>query len=106
MSKEITLASLAMLKVNIDHHGRDYLEYLRPYIMYSLSKNTTKKTNDRDMVKEIEKEFHLIIPQKTIKFVLKRISESGYLRKKDGDYTIVKEIPKNNIQQEKNRVFT
>ena len=101
MSKEITLASLAMLKVNIDDHGRDYLEYLRPYIMYSLSKNTTKKTNDRDMVKEIEKEFHLIIPQKTIKFVLKRISQSGYLRKKDGDYTIVKEIPKNNIQQEK-----
>ena len=100
MNKEITLASLAMLKVNIDH-GRDYLEYLRPYVMYSLSNNTTKKTNDRDMAKKIEEEFGLIIPQRTIKFVLKRISRSGYLKRKDGDYTIVKEIPKNNIQQEK-----
>ena len=53
MSKEITLLSLAMLKVNIDS-GRDYLEYLRPFVMQSLARKTTVPIDDESIAKQLQ----------------------------------------------------
>lgn len=100
MSKEITLLSLAMLKVNIDS-GRDYLEYLRPFVMQSLARKTTVPIDDESIAKQLQYDFGLVIPRRTVQILLQRISKAGILKKEHGVYSIEKEIPTANNQLDK-----
>ena len=87
-----TLTSLAILKVNIDQ-GRDYLDYLQPFILDILANETLNIINDNEIYKLILKKFGLDIPKRSIQIVLKRISKKYPLKKQDGVYNITGKIP-------------
>lgn len=91
MSTE-TLTSLAMLKVNVDQ-GKDYLDYMRPFIQHVLVKHKPELVKDAAVRDYIRADFGLEIPERTIQIVLKRLSQQLPLKKENGVYRIVGELP-------------
>ena len=92
MKSTNTLTSLAFLKVNIDQ-GRDYLEYLRPFIFQVLVDHTPDPVKPEIVSKHILIQFGLDIPSQTIEIVLKRISKRYPLKKERGVYRITGDLP-------------
>lgn len=89
-----------MLRVNINQ-GKDYLEYLRPFILQVLKKQTDEPINDYKISDAISLEFGLIIPPRTVQIVLKRIVKSGIIEKRNNAYTVIKEIPPTHYEADK-----
>ena len=87
-----TLTSLAMLKVNIDQ-GKDYLDYLRPFIFQILVDQKPDFVTDQSIRDHLRTQFGLEIPERAIQIVLKRISRAHYLKRESGVYHIVGELP-------------
>ena len=93
-----TLTSLAFLKVNVDQ-GRDYLDYLRPFILHILVKhNPNHPITAGDVQRLIREQFGLEIPDRTVQIVLQRISKRGHLKrghlkKESGKYYITGNLP-------------
>ena len=87
-----TLASLAMLKVNIDH-GRDYLDYISPFILHVLLAHNPDPITDQVVSECIRQQFGLQIPTRTIQIVLKRISRRYSLKRDFGVYRITGDLP-------------
>lgn len=100
MNRETTLSSLAMLRVNINQ-GKDYLEYLRPFILQVLKNYTDEPVTDYKISEAIKLEFGLIIPPRTIQIVLNRIAKSGVIEKKNNAYTVINEIPPTHYESDK-----
>lgn len=98
----ITLTSLAMLKVHIDH-GKDYLDYLRPFVLQILFDEKTDSVTDQIVANQIRKHFGLEIPERTIEIVLKRISRQYPLKKEHGAYKITGDMPNPEINNEKGK---
>ena len=92
MKNADTLSSLAMLKVNIDSGG-DYLEYLRPYVLHALLEDPPEVVTDSSVSDRVRQIFGLEIPRRAISIVLQRLAKSKYLRKADGVFTVVKDLP-------------
>lgn len=96
MNNSVTLSSLAMLKVSIDG-GKDYLEYLRPYVIQVLIDSPPAVVSDTTIAKNLRSICGLEIPCRTVQVVLQRLAKDGYLRRSNGIYDIVREFPvKNN----------
>jgi hypothetical protein len=87
-----TLSSLAMLKVSIDS-GKDYLEYLRPYVIQVLMESPPDVVADASVAEKLRSICGLEIPHRTVHVVLQRLANDGYLRRSQGVYTVVKELP-------------
>ena len=87
-----TLTSLAILKVNIDRGG-DYFEYLRPFVLQVLVKNNPDQVTDQIVSDYIQDEFGLVIPNRTIQIVLKRLARKKHLKKDHGKYRITGKMP-------------
>ena len=87
-----TLTSLAILKVNVDQ-GRDYLEYLRPFILQVLVQHRPIPVTARVVSRLIQEQFGLVIPERTVQIVLKRISKTSSLKKDHGVYQITGDLP-------------
>ena len=87
-----TLTSLAMLKVNIDQ-GRDYLDYIRPFIFHVLVEHSPDPITDQIVSEYIRQQFGLQIPARTVQIVLKRISRQYPLKRDLGVYRITGELP-------------
>ena len=87
-----TLTSLAMLKVNIDQ-GRDYLDYIRPFIFHVLMEHSPDPITDQIVSEYIRQQFGLQIPARTVQIVLKRISRQYPLKRDLGVYRITGELP-------------
>ena len=87
-----TLTSLAILKVNIDQ-GKDYLDYLQPFIFQVLVDQTPDPVTDQVVKDHILRQFGLQIPERTVQVVLKRISKRHRLKKKEGVYHITGLLP-------------
>ena len=87
-----TLTSLAILKVNVDH-GRDYLEYLRPFILQILVDRESNVVSVKEVRNEITEQFGLIIPERTIQILINRIARSGLLVREYGVYRKNGELP-------------
>ena len=87
-----TLSSLAILKVNLDQR-RDYIDYLRPFVLQSLTQKHIEPITDHTVAQDIEQEFGLIIPQRTIQLVMKRLSRSHPIKRELGTYHITGELP-------------
>ena len=87
-----TLTSLAILKVNMDQR-RDYLDYLRPFILQALSEQQSDTITDHTVAQRIEEDFGLIIPQRTIQLVLKRLSRTHLISRQAGAYRIAAKLP-------------
>ena len=84
-----TLTSLAILKVNIDQ-GRDYLDYLRPFILQVLVDSNLDRISDSAVTERIKQEFGLAIPSRTVQIVLRRLCREKYLKREYGVYIPIK----------------
>lgn len=87
-----TLTSLAILKVNMDHKG-DYLDQLKPFIIQILLDEEPNPVTVEDVSKHIDIKFGLIIPARTIKLVLKRITKQHPVKRSHGSYRIIGKLP-------------
>ena len=92
MNTANTLSSLAMLKVNIDG-GKDYLEYLRPYVVQALVESPPDIVADATVAEKLRSICGLEIPHRTVQVVLQRLAKDGYLSRSHGVYTVVKDLP-------------
>ena len=95
-----TLTSLAMLKVNIDQ-GRDYLDYLRPFILQVLYDHKPDPVTNAAVQKHIRSDFGLDIPERAVQIVLKRLSRKHPLTRKDGVCRITDDLPNPGIAAER-----
>lgn len=89
-----------MLKVNIDG-GKDYLEYLRPFILDILSDLKNDVISDEIITGRLLSKFGLEIPRRTVQVVLQRIKKSGVISKSDGCYKVIGPIPETSIIRDK-----
>jgi len=87
-----SLASLAMLKVNADVQGRDYVDYFVPFVSYVLAHDSNTVTDARTQ-QLLRDEFGLRIPASAVGLVLRRLARRGYLRREHGVYCTVKPVP-------------
>lgn len=97
-----TLTSLAMLKVHIDQ-GKDYLDYLRPFILQVLVDQKPDPVTDRIVRDHIRAQFGLEIPERAVQVVLKRLSRDLPLEKQEGVYRITGALPNPGIIEEKSK---
>ena len=93
-----TLTSLALLKVNIDH-DKDYLDYLRPFVLEVLLEENPEKVTDKIVAEHIRETFGLVIPQRTIQVVLQRLAKQRLIKKIEGVYHIAGTLPNSDIAQ-------
>ncbi|MDD4101113.1 MAG: hypothetical protein PHU80_00595 [Kiritimatiellae bacterium] len=87
-----TLTSLAMLKVNVDQ-GRDYLDYLRPFILQVLCDHNPSPITDAGVRDFIREDFGLEIPERAVQMVLKRLTRKYPLKRELGVYLISGDLP-------------
>lgn len=102
MPSSETLTSLAMLKVSIDQ-GRDYLDYLNPFVTHILSKQKPDPVTDEGVCDLLRAEFGLEIPSRTVQIVLRRLARQLPLKRDTRVYRIVGEIPDPGVESEKAR---
>lgn len=92
MNDLITLTSLAMLKVNIDAEKRDYLEYLRPFVLHVLATRSFEFINDEEISRAVEEDFGLRIPRRTINRMLTRLAKKKIIEKDGETFKVNKSI--------------
>jgi hypothetical protein len=92
MNNANTLSSLAMLKVSIDG-GKDYLEYLRPYVIQALVESPPDVIADASVAEKLRSICGLEIPHRTVHVVLQRLARDGYLSRDHGVYSVAKDLP-------------
>ncbi|MDX9709619.1 MAG: hypothetical protein RBT64_08690 [Trichloromonas sp.] len=91
MNSETTLTSLAMLKVNIGQ-GKDYLEYLRPFVLRVLKHGGLEIITDLNVAEKLREDHGLEIPQRTVHIILQRLVRAGQLQRSDGVYRVLREV--------------
>lgn len=101
--KNITITSLAILKANYDR-GKDYLDNLRPFISYVISKDNRKQFASMQIQQLIEKEFGLKIPLRPLELVFKRLVREGKMRRAGGKFHR-KNLPDSTANVERERSF-
>ena len=91
-----TLTSLAILKVNIDQ-GRDYIEYLRPFVLQVLYEHDTGPITSRRVSSSIRDTFGLEIPEHIVRIVLKRVAKRKLISRDGGIYRKTGHLPDTGI---------
>ena len=91
-----TLTSLALLKVNIDQE-KDYLDYLRPFVLQVLVEEKPDIVTDQTVTALIREHFGLVIPQRTVQVVLQRLAKQRLIKKTEGVYRISGNLPESDI---------
>jgi len=86
--------------VNIDE-GKDYLNYLRPFILQVLVDNTSDPVTDRLVHDRLITQFGLEIPGHTIQLVLKRFARANLIKRQEGVYWITGSLPNPGIAGKK-----
>lgn len=100
MASTETLTSLAMLKVQIDQ-GRDYLDYLRPFMLQALVDKKPDPVTDQVVSGLLRTQFGLEIPTRAVQIVLRRISRVLPLKREAGVYRITGSLPDPGIGHKK-----
>jgi hypothetical protein len=98
MTNADSLASLAMLKVNADVQGRDYIDYIVPFVSYVLDSAPISPEHVQQLLKQ---EFGIRIPSSVIELVFRRLSRRGYLHREHGIYHAAAPIPKPEIESKR-----
>lgn len=96
-----TLISLAILKTDLDDERRDYFSYLETFVIPILRGWGDEPVVDREIAEEFFKMHGLRIPDRAMQLVLRRLAKKRYLEKSYGVYTVVREIPDNNLSSKK-----
>jgi len=105
MSNLNSIASLAMLQVNMHYQNRDYIDYLCPFVEHILGKFEPSPVVDDDIARMIADEFGLRIPNRAIAIVIGRMTKKGFLKKEDHRFYIAKSIPQSNIAERKAEAY-
>ncbi len=92
MNNEVTLTSLAMLKVNADVEGRDYIDYVVPFVSYGLEHEQPDPVTSLETQEILIKEFGLRIPSQVLELVLRRLAKRGLLRRGEGTFHVANKI--------------
>lgn len=82
-----TLVSLAMLKVNSDVRGTDYLEYLVPFVIECIGAMDRPEFTADDVKPLLHSLVGLSIPKSTIEIVLQRLAKRRMLSRERKQYT-------------------
>jgi hypothetical protein len=98
MDNTATLTSLAMLKVNADVAGRDYVDYVVPFIGFVLNRHTPDPVTAAAVPGLLNQEFGLNIPQHPTEDALHRLADQKFLRRESYVYRIAKPIPTADIE--------
>ncbi len=97
MDDSSALVSLAMLKVDSDVQGRDYIDYLTSFVFYILEKYKPEPVTSGETQRLLKEEFKLRIPIYPTELVLRRLAKRKYLDREHSLYKIVKSMPSNGI---------
>jgi len=81
---EECLTSLAILKVNWDQRGHDYVQNFIPFIAEGLQRCPDNHVSVTKLQEIIKDSFGLIIPQGAINTLLRRAQREGYVRRESG----------------------
>ena len=81
-----TLTSLALLKVNVDQR-RDYLDYLTPFVLEILIEHGAVPIGEHEVAEKIRDTFGLVIPDRTIQLLLRRLSRALPISRNSGLYS-------------------
>jgi hypothetical protein len=82
-----------MLKVNADTQGKDYLDYIVPFVCYVLEKNRPRRITDVATQNFLKEEFGLNLPVQAVGLVLRRLAKRRVLKRDSNTFTISGPIP-------------
>lgn len=89
-----------MLKVNIDQ-GKDYLDYLRPFIRQVLVDHKPDPVTDQVIREYLRTQFGLEIPSRAVQIVLKRLARVLPLERSEGVYHVTETLPDPRLTRDK-----
>jgi hypothetical protein len=99
MNTSDTLSSLAMLKVNADTQGRDYLDYIVPFVCYVLDRHRPEHIVDASVRVLLKTEFGLNLPIHAVELVLRRLAKRKLLRRSHNTFHIAGPIPYGPVEE-------
>ena len=76
-----TLISLSILKTDMDESVRDYLDYLRSFVLHVLNEHSADLVTDEVVSSLLLQEFGLNIPRRGCQLVLRRLARKGFLKR-------------------------
>ncbi len=79
-----TLTSLAILKVNWDRLGADYIENFVPFVVECARLNQDDAISLPDIHASIKSTFGLHLPQNALRLIIGRATKRGYFRRGEG----------------------
>lgn len=79
--------SLAILKVNWDSRGHDYIENFVPFVLEALRTSPRPEISLPQIQESLESEFGLIIPLGALKTILRRVVRRGFAQIEHGIYS-------------------
>lgn len=84
-----TISSLALLKTRFDVQHTDFIDTLRPFISYVISKSGLKTFESHVIQQAILNEFGLALPRHTVDLVLRRFCKDNQLEKSNNQYVVI-----------------
>lgn len=84
MTSKNTLSNLAILKVNYDEHGDDFVQNFVPFVAEGLRRQTHDLISLKDLQTTIETSFGIRIPQGALQTILNRAKKKGYVTNSNG----------------------
>ena len=82
-----------MLKVNADTQGRDYLDYIVPFICYVLDRHRPQEVVDSAVRSLLKTDSGLSLPVQVVELVLRRLARRRLLKRQHNRYHISGPIP-------------
>lgn len=83
---EESLTSLAVLKVNWDQRGRDYVDNFIPFVAEGLRRCDQDQVSVSQLQNVMRESFGLVIPQGALNTILRRAERHGYVKRDHGVY--------------------
>ncbi len=96
---EQSLTSLAILKVNWDNKGHDYVQNFVPFVAESLRRAAQDHVSVAELQSIIRDEFGIVIPQGALNTLLHRAQRQGLVRRTAGVYMRNASVIDPNFQQ-------
>ncbi len=78
------IVSLAILKVNWDRLGRDYVENFVPFVAEALRQETEDVVSLPDLQREVKSRFGLELPLNPLRQILQRCAKCDFVRRQSG----------------------
>ena len=85
------IASLAVLRVNWDEEGRDYLENFSPFLVEALRASDDDRVSLPEVAGRVRGLVGFEVPQGVLKTLLRRAAKRGYVRKQHGVFHVDRE---------------